>query len=436
MIIRRLGEMGLVYLFLIFFSSSIANGATTIQDSVGLHQPENVSIISEMRPSGREFTLFIKFDDIVDTDSTGSYIHPPDTTYWRAQAVGLLSIPSVRGVYSGNIDRTINFEAIQSGEVGVSDSLDIRYNILYPSTEMIWNNMISVGDDYTPGTWIDAVFTRGTDTLDLGIELSFSPGVIDVDGFFKVGCEDFEGFHIWRGIEPDGSDLVCIGELSKEEAVRGSSWGGSVVDSLYFFILVDSLRSSGEFDFGFPVECFGNVIELELEENQFFWYDCNTFNGFTYYYAVTTFDRGYNILSGTQGLRKKESCLPVLGEPYACQDGLVKMSTTVITQDNLAQIYAVPNPYRTGGSVYTTPKYHNYPDNKIRFVNVPANCQLKIYTVSGDLVWETDHHDVDSGNIEWDVRNGSGEELSSGVYIYKVQNEQGDHVYGRLIVIR
>jgi hypothetical protein len=174
---------------------------------------------------------------------------------------------------------------------------------------------------------------------------------------------------------------------------------------------------------------------MRLGANQLAWFDCNVFNGFTYYYTVTTFDRGYNPVSGSQGLNKFDNCQPAEGEPYPCPDEMVSVSLNVIPQNNLGKIYAVPNPYRTGGSVFTTPNYHNFPDNMIRFVNVPPNCSLKIYTVSGDLVWEVENREG-LGNIEWDARNQRGEDVASGVYVYKIEDLSGNRVYGRLVVIR
>jgi hypothetical protein len=95
----------------------------------------------------------------------------------------------------------------------------------------------------------------------------------------------------------------------------------------------------------------------------------------------------------------------------------------------------VPNPYRSGSSRLTSDNYHNFPDRFIRFVNVPDNCTVKIFTVSGDLVWETSHN-ASTGNIEWDVTNRDSQQVASGVYLYRVETPSGDSVYGRIVVIR
>ncbi len=199
------------------------------------------------------------------------------------------------------------------------------------------------------------------------------------------------------------------------------------------------------------VECLGTRIELPLRNDQMFWWDCNAFNGFTYYYAVTTFDRGYSVTSGRQGLQKFDNCAVVQDSfvvdangrpkrvlvPFECQDELRAVKMEVDTQSDPAAIYVVPNPYRTGGSRLTKENYHNFPDDVVRFVNVPPGALIKVYTVSGDLVWETTHEaSATKGNVEWDTRNRGGQLITSGVYIYRVERTDGAGMFGRFVVIR
>jgi hypothetical protein len=437
MIFKRPWVLGIFCIFFLPLSNANAGGASAARDSLTLTQPQNLSVRSEMDRISRTFRVFLTFDDIPNTDSSGTFIHDPDVSAWPGLSnPDSMCTPSTDGVYIGKIDRTIKCDGLDNGEIGITDGLEVRFEDLR-ATE--YSNVFDVGIGYTPDTPIDIFLVNNndvTDTLYLGVRVSFSDGLVDENGSFIFGCEDFEGFHVWRGIEPDGSDLVAIAELSKEEAVKGSEAGGSVVDSVYFLELIPELRDDGVFFFPFTVDCLGNRIAIDLENNEYFWYDCNAYNGITYYYLITSFDRGYNIPSATQGLQKVENCMPVLGEPYACSENLVAMTINVDNQDDLAKIFAVPNPYRTGGSVYTTQNYHNFPDRKVRFVNVPEECLLRIYTVSGDLIWENEYRNETAGNLEWDVRNQSGEEVTSGIYVYKIENSKGDYIYGRLIVIR
>ena len=97
-------------------------------------------------------------------------------------------------------------------------------------------------------------------------------------------------------------------------------------------------------------------------------------------------------------------------------------------------VYVVPNPVRTGTSRLTTDNYHNFPDGLVRFVNLPKNCIIKIFTVSGELVWVNDHADG-TGNVEWDTRNLEEQDVASGVYVYRIESPT-DSVFGRIVVIR
>lgn len=344
-------------------------------------------------------------------------------------------MPMTTGVYTGSIDRTIGFRALRNGRVGVGGTdttgvVTIRYEII---TQEFYNKTLDVGASYQPDDPIPLIFVSEIDggTLDLGINVHFGPGLIDSNGVVNVGAEDFEGFHMWGGVNPDGSNLTVLGELSKQEAFQGSP-----LDQLYFGEIIESLRTSGRYDrYGIEIDINGIHPNNVLGPNEFVWIDDNAFNGFIYQYLVTTFDRDYNVRSYTQGLFKFDNCPVTEGVPVPCPDELVSVSTVVTPQSDMMQVYAVPNPYRSGSSQYTTPNYHNFPDNKVRFVNVPAECSLRIYTIAGDFVFEIQNtHGV--GNLEWDTKNNAGQFVSSGAYIFRCENKNGEGVYGRLIVIR
>ncbi len=412
--------------------------AQTPPDSLVLRQPTGLSVRSQFHPAARRFTVWLTWDDV--PDSLATFVHPPDTTGWSVLTPSdSLAVPSARGPYTGSIDRTVSFRAVDEGVVGQAAPLRLTYVI---RNEDNLTGIVDFGSGYVPGTWVPLVFddqfTPQKEQIRFGVEVAMSAGRINRQGGFLVAMEDFEGYHIWRGTRPDGSDLEVIGEVSKEEAFIGGRPGGSRNDSLYFESVLPALRDSLPwFAPGPPLEgleCLGTRIDLPLRDNQLFWADCNAFNGFTYYYAVTTFDRGYEPGASRQGIRKSESCPVTEGAPFACASQMRSVKLEVAPQNVMRRIYAVPNPYRSGGSRLTTENYHNFPDGLIRFVNVPADARLRIYTVSGDLVWET-RNDA-TGNVEWNVRNQSNEDVASGVYIYRVVAPDGSSMYGRLVIIR
>jgi len=405
-------------------------------DSLKLQQPNNFTVWSEFQPVLRRFIVWMTWDD--PSDSVATFVHQPDTTGWRVNTpAAQLALPSTRGPYTGDKDRRISFRALDQGTVGQAAPLHISYSV---RGEEYLTGILDVGSAYVPGTYVTLLFddqrTVGNEQLDFGLSVAMSPGIVDQQGGFNIAVEDFEGFHIWRGLRKDGSDLEIVGEISKEEAFLGRRTGGSLPDSLYLYSLLPTLRDSltwfspfGSFD------CLGSSVNVPLTDKQFMWFDCNAFNGFTYYYAVTTFDRGFDPSSGRQGLQKVDNCFVELGRPVDCPEILRPIKLEVNAQNVLRRVYAVPNPFRTGGSRLTRANYHNFPDNRIRFVNVPQNSELRIYTVAGDLVYKTTHRGA-LGNVEWDGRNLGNEPVTSGVYIYRVQVADGSGVFGRLVIIR
>ncbi len=413
--------------------------AAQAPDSLLLQAPTGVTLQRVYQPGTKRFVNYIYWDDI--PNDIGTLVEAPSPWALNTSPVDTLSVVSSRGPYSGDIDRTVLFTAQKAGYVG-TDSVIVTYEI---RREENFSGRITLLPTYVPGTWIPIRFGPGGST-DFGLQVNFGAGVVDRFSTFSVGLQDFEGFHVWRGIEADGSDLIVIGELSKQEAFVGDGPGGALLDSLYYYDVVPTLRSGRDWlsPFG-AIDCVGTRFTLRLAPDQFFWYDCNATNGFTYYYAVTSFDRGYISSSSQQGLEKFDNCFVEQGQPFECPADLHPLEMEVPPQNDLYNVYVVPNPYRSGGSRLTSENYHNFPDDLLRFVNVPEACTIRIFTVSGDLVWEY-MQTGGGGTVEWDLTNRGGQSVTSGVYIYRVERNAGnvpegaasteDSVFGRIVVIR
>jgi hypothetical protein len=96
---------------------------------------------------------------------------------------------------------------------------------------------------------------------------------------------------------------------------------------------------------------------------------------------------------------------------------------------NLEKVLAVPNPYR-GSEVWDQPG-----QNEVHFINLPPVSKIRIYTVAGDLVRELHHDDRIRDFERWDLKNGSGNAVASGIYVYRVESASF-HFQSRLVVIR
>ena len=73
----------------------------------------------------------------------------------------------------------------------------------------------------------------------------------------------------------------------------------------------------------------------------------------------------------------------------------------------------------------------------ITFSNLPSECTIKIYTVSGGLVRQIQHSDLAGpvGQQSWDGNTSGGDHAASGVYLWRVESP-ADSKNGKLILIR
>jgi hypothetical protein len=100
------------------------------------------------------------------------------------------------------------------------------------------------------------------------------------------------------------------------------------------------------------------------------------------------------------------------------------------TDADLERVHTVPDPY------YVTSQFEQTTDTKIiKFVNLPADCIIRIYSSSGVLVDLLEHHTQTFGGAEdWDVRNRNNQIVASGVYFYHIEAGDARRV-GRFTVV-
>ena len=107
-------------------------------------------------------------------------------------------------------------------------------------------------------------------------------------------------------------------------------------------------------------------------------------------------------------------------------------------------IKVVPNPY-IASSIYNETEYRR----QIRFTNLPKNCKITIYTVSGERVVSFDkpglnNHaecgDEFSGSCFWDMRTVNNQEVAPGLYIFTVEDtsdgNEANKFVGKFAVVR
>ncbi|RJR30826.1 MAG: hypothetical protein C4574_01825 [Candidatus Latescibacterota bacterium] len=163
--------------------------------------------------------------------------------------------------------------------------------------------------------------------------------------------------------------------------------------------------------------------------------DNSVHNGMHYFYSVTAYD---HVLSG--GVPRR---VGYFGDPSSNFQYITPLSDA---QKSVAfeekEVYVVPNPATTR----TMEPWQLFPNQddptgiKVEFRNLPrCRSTIRIYTVAGDLV-EVIYHDGSGGNgtAPWDLVSRNGQDVTSGVYLFAVEPEDGSfqRAIGKFVVIR
>ena len=104
----------------------------------------------------------------------------------------------------------------------------------------------------------------------------------------------------------------------------------------------------------------------------------------------------------------------------------------------LDDIAVVPNPYVVAASweprhVFTSGRG----PRKIDFINLPSECTIKIFTLSGYLVDTIQHQSgYESGAATWDLLSKDGLEIAYGIYLYHIDAPGIGETTGKFAVIK
>ena len=102
------------------------------------------------------------------------------------------------------------------------------------------------------------------------------------------------------------------------------------------------------------------------------------------------------------------------------------------------KIAVVPNPY-VGAASWEPPNQFRAGrgERRIFFVNLPAQCTIRIYTVRGSLVQTLIHSaTADNGQEPWNLVSKDGMDISFGMYIFHVDAPLIGEKIGRFAIIK
>jgi hypothetical protein len=89
-----------------------------------------------------------------------------------------------------------------------------------------------------------------------------------------------------------------------------------------------------------------------------------------------------------------------------------------IAANYMDSIYVTPNPYYGISVGYETSQL----DTRVKFINVPTTCKIKIFTLDGVLIRSFDKPDDGTTYLEWDLKNSANIPIASGLYLIHIRD--------------
>lgn len=238
--------------------------------------------------------------------------------------------------------------------------------------------------------------------------------------------KDFEGYRIYR--TNAGYDLTSTQDI---------------FNSLVTVAEFDSLNDKIGFNTGFSKVRLPEPVTFPGDTNKYYYkFEIdNLLNGWQYTYSVTSFDKG----DTENSLESLESS--VLASSKRVIPG------TVPTSAKDVEIGVYPNPYY--GNAYWDGNSERL--RKIYFYNLPAKCDITVYTLAGDVVKRMSHDQnsngsdlrwfetyakdasqiMSGGEHAWDLISDNDQAIASGLYLFSVKDSQtGDVKTGKFLIVK
>ena len=240
------------------------------------------------------------------------------------------------------------------------------------------------------------------------------------------GKKDFEGYTLYR--TEAGFDIT-----ERQD----------IFNSLVVLASFDSSANGISFDTGFEFITLPEPVTFPGDTTQYFYKFelTNLLNGWQYLFAVSAFDEG----DPENGLDILES------SPLVNLERILPGTPAVEEPDVDVGVY--PNPYY-GNAIWDGSSERL---RKIYFFNLPADCDIIIYTLAGDIVKQI-HHTSESngsdirwfetyasdgkqkfagGEHAWDLLTDDDQAIATGLYLFTVENNRnGEIKRGKLLVIK
>jgi len=308
---------------------------------------------------------------------------PTNISYWAATAVQMDD--------GGNV--WVSSLSADSGLImGVFDPAD-----------SIWH-LYNTGPNSVPNNTVEVLLVQGN-TMWAGM----------ADGFYKLdfsGTPFDESDDVWQTI---GGEFMVALELDR----RGNLWYGALEG---LFLVSASGGAARQIDL--PPGLSGRVNAIAADGIGNIW--VGTVNGL----GMLRPDFENNRMEW-RALYTTENSPLLNNEVTALEIDIISGLVYIGTLNGLSIFdsgFEAPSADLSDIEAYPDPLIIDSGQSSIFFKRIPTDAHVHIYTVSGDLVAEFQ-------GDRWDLRNGKGEKIAAGVYIFLVESE-GITGTGKFAVIK
>ncbi len=237
------------------------------------------------------------------------------------------------------------------------------------------------------------------------------------------GLLDFEGYRVYR-------------------SNPGDDRRGDIVNQATLIAQYDKPGNETGFNNGFNRVKLSEPVLFDGDTTEY-WYRFEASDlkaGWQYLFSVTAIDEG----DPTAGLEAFES------SRVATAVRVFPGTPPSLSEDTPVGVY--PNPYRVNaawdGNTSRT--------RKLNFFNLPADSEIRIYTLAGEIVktlrhqsasyngdirwyddFSSDNRILAGGEHSWDLLSDSGLSVAGGLYLYTVKNfDSGNVQRGKFVIIK
>ncbi|MCK4547485.1 MAG: T9SS type A sorting domain-containing protein [Candidatus Eisenbacteria sp.] len=337
------------------------------------------------------------------------WVRFPSTAATDLASWGESAEPHVTGFFAGADSALYTLTAESHGTV---DSTEAGTT---PGLTLAWTDSLSMES----GT---LAISRADTLLDFdgGLRISFARGEIHADSSFairvwrdvadddvlRINGSAFGGYKIWR------SDVNDLGEPRLIQKITMCD-SADPDDAVFFRCGGDRFFVDGVDPWYQDDTCTGQIV---LDSQNQIRTTGDVTNAFPYWYGVTTFDT-------------KDGA--VLVDPDVTEGAGIywkKIYPSQAPRTNVSDVRVIPNPYNVR-------EEWEEGEAKITFDNLPSQATVYVYNVIGEMIIKLEHDSITDDFISWNLKSGTGRDVVSGVYLYKVESSEGDKI-GKFIVIR